>query len=47
VELIKIIKRDYPDMDVIAGNIVRVNQAKKLLDAGADALRIGMGVGKS
>jgi IMP dehydrogenase len=45
IELIKIIKKHFPDMDVIAGNIVRVSQAKKLLDAGADGLRIGMGVG--
>lgn len=41
VELIKIVKRDFPTLDVIAGNIVRVSQAKLLLEAGADGLRIG------
>lgn len=45
VELIKIIKRDFSGLDVIAGNVVRVSQAKLLLEAGADALRIGMGAG--
>ena len=45
IELLKAIKKDYPTMDIVAGNVVRVSQARKLLDAGADALRIGMGVG--
>lgn len=45
VNLIKLIKKDFPGMDVIAGNIVRVSQARTLLEAGADGLRIGMGVG--
>ena len=45
VELIKLIKRDFPSLDVIAGNVVRVSQAKLMLEAGADALRIGMGAG--
>ena len=45
IELLKAIKKTYPSMDIVAGNVVRVSQARKLLEAGADALRIGMGVG--
>lgn len=45
IEIVRTIKERFPGMDVIAGNVVRVSQAKTLLDAGADGLRIGMGVG--
>jgi IMP dehydrogenase len=45
VSLLKSIKATYPSVDVVAGNVVRASQAKVLLEAGADALRIGMGVG--
>lgn len=45
VDQIPTIKKLCPGMDIIAGNIVRLSQAKRLLDAGADGLRIGMGAG--
>ena len=45
MDLLRHIKQNYPDVDVIAGNVVRVCQARTLLEAGADGLRIGMGVG--
>jgi len=43
VDFVKKVKYEFPTIDIVCGNVVTPRQAKPLLDAGADGLRVGMG----
>ncbi len=44
IDVLKTIKSNYP-IDVIVGNIATGDAAKKLVDSGADAVKVGVGPG--
>lgn len=45
IDTAKRIKAAYSDLDVIVGNIATAEAAKALVDAGADAIKVGVGPG--
>jgi IMP dehydrogenase len=45
IDALRATKLAHPEVDVVAGNVATAEGAKALIDAGADALRVGMGPG--
>lgn len=45
IEAVKKVKAEYPDLQVIAGNIATGEAAKDLIEAGVDAVKVGIGPG--
>lgn len=45
VDMLKQVKAKYPDLDVVVGNIATAEAAMMLVEAGADAVKVGIGPG--
>ncbi len=45
VEVLKAVKKEFPELDVVVGNIATAEAAKYLVEAGADAIKVGIGPG--
>jgi IMP dehydrogenase len=43
--VLKKVKSTYPDLDVVVGNIATASAAQALIEAGADAVKVGIGPG--
>ena len=45
VQKVKEIRAKYPDLDIIAGNVVTAEATRTLFEAGADVVKVGVGPG--
>ena len=45
IEAVKDTKRNFPDLELIAGNVATSEGTKALIDAGVDAVKVGIGPG--
>jgi IMP dehydrogenase len=45
INTIKLIKKEFPDIDVMGGNVATPEGAQALIDSGVDSVKIGMGPG--
>ena len=45
IDAVKLVKRRYPRQEVVAGNIASAQAARDLIDAGVDAVKVGIGPG--
>jgi IMP dehydrogenase len=45
IETTRLVKKHFPDLQVVVGNIATAEAARALVDAGADAVKVGIGPG--
>ena len=44
-DFVKLVRSDYPDINIIAGNVVTADMTQELILAGADVVKVGIGPG--
>ena len=45
LDAVKTLRTNYPDLDIIAGNVATGEAARDLFEAGADVVKVGIGPG--
>ena len=45
VDFVRLVRKDYPDKNIIAGNVVTADMTQELILAGADVVKVGIGPG--
>ena len=45
IEMVRLVKQAFPNIDLVAGNVVTAHGAEDLIAAGADAIKVGVGPG--
>ena len=45
LDIVGRIRRDYPDVDIVAGNVATAEATEALVDLGVDAVKVGIGAG--
>ncbi len=45
VDTVRTLRRRYPDLDIVAGNVATAEGTRALIEAGADAVKVGVGPG--
>lgn len=45
IETVRLIKKNYPELELIAGNVATAEATRDLIEAGADAVKVGIGPG--
>lgn len=45
IEMVRKLKKDFPQIDIVAGNVATAHACKALIEAGADGIKVGIGPG--
>ncbi|WP_018248322.1 IMP dehydrogenase [Orenia marismortui] len=45
IDMVAAVKKEYPELQIIAGNVATAEATKALIEAGADAVKVGVGPG--